>query len=89
MARHEELYAGPDGWSPWRWPVHQGYRMSCCGCGLVHEVEIVVHKAIRQSADGMHFRVYDKPVRNHRIRWRFKVNHRATGQVRRHMKETA
>lgn len=90
MARHEQLYAGPDGWSPWRWPVMRGYhiayRMTCCHCGLVHDMEVTVHKARGQSKDGLHFKAEDQPTRGYRIRMRFRENRRATGQVRRRLR---
>lgn len=89
MARHEQLYAGPDGWSQWRWPVLRGYRMTCCHCGLVHDIEVDIHKVRRVSRDGRRFESSDRPVRGYRIRWRFKENRRATGQIRRHMRKAA
>jgi len=36
---YDEYEPGPDGWSDWVLPVQTGYRMACCGCGLVHEVD--------------------------------------------------
>lgn len=90
MPRHEQLYAGPDGWSRWIWPImrgfHMAFRMTCCHCGLVHDMQVTVHKAKGQTKDGMHFKVVDQPTRGYRIRMRFKENYRATGQVRRHMR---
>jgi hypothetical protein len=56
--------------------VGKGYRFACCDCGLVHDVEVAVHEA----RDG---RVRVEPSDRHVIRWRFRVNGRATGQVRR------
>jgi hypothetical protein len=31
-----------DGWCEWQMPVMQGYKLKCCDCGLVHEVEFNV-----------------------------------------------
>lgn len=43
MARiKEEKPEHPDGWSRWVLPVMEGYRMACCDCGLVHEVDFRV-----------------------------------------------
>ena len=36
--------AGRDGWSPWVSPKMEGYKMQCCGCGLVHEIDFKVVK---------------------------------------------
>jgi len=33
---------GSDGWSAWEWPIQSGYRLACCGCGLVHNVNFRV-----------------------------------------------
>lgn len=31
-----------NGWSAWEKPVPEGYRLACCGCGLVHNVNFRV-----------------------------------------------
>lgn len=42
-----------DGWSEWQFPIHKGYLMQCCDCGLVHEVDFkVVEKVGRTKKDG-------------------------------------
>lgn len=28
-----------DGWTDWIQPVSEGYKMSCCDCGLVHNMD--------------------------------------------------
>lgn len=35
---------GADGWSDWIRPL-PGYRMACCDCGLVHDLELRVDDA--------------------------------------------
>ena len=37
--RLKSIKALKSGWTPWQLPVMTGYRMGCCECGLVHEVE--------------------------------------------------
>jgi hypothetical protein len=32
------------GWTKWATPVHDGYRLACCTCGLVHNVNFRVRK---------------------------------------------
>lgn len=32
----------PDGWSRWVLPIMEGYKISCCDCGLVHDMEFRV-----------------------------------------------
>lgn len=36
-----------DGWSDWVQPIESGYRMACCDCGLVHEMEFRVDEENR------------------------------------------
>lgn len=33
---------GADGWSDWNLPVQRGYRLGCCDCGLIHEMDFRV-----------------------------------------------
>lgn len=37
----EIMYEGDDGWSDWVHP-QPGYRMKCCDCGLVHDMEFML-----------------------------------------------
>lgn len=43
------------GWSAWEWPVHEGYRLACCGCGLVHDVNFRI-EPVKQWV-GVQFRI--------------------------------
>ena len=43
---------GEDDWTVWTYPIHKGYLMKCCDCGLVHEVEFRVLKNIKKKKDG-------------------------------------
>ena len=38
------MYAGEDGWTDWIQPRHEQYRMQCCDCGLIHEMQFRVVK---------------------------------------------
>ena len=40
--RHRREEPDADGWSRWIQPVERGYRMSCCDCSLVHEMDFRV-----------------------------------------------
>lgn len=41
MSRLEEFGAGEDGWTEWVRPIYEPepFRLACCDCGLVHDVE--------------------------------------------------
>lgn len=46
MTRYIRETEGDDGWSDWIHPL-EGYRFSCCDCGLVHNLQFrVVGKGI-------------------------------------------
>lgn len=38
----QEEVKHPAGWSGWIHPIMEGYKLSCCDCGLVHEMEFRV-----------------------------------------------
>lgn len=40
-ATFEKMVEGDDGWSDWVHPL-PGYRMKCCDCGLVHDMEFAI-----------------------------------------------
>lgn len=43
MAKYrQEVAIHPDGWSRWVYPEMDGYKMSCCDCGLVHQMQFRV-----------------------------------------------
>jgi hypothetical protein len=44
MARYvvESRFVDDEGWSRWIEPIEQGYKMSCCDCGLVHTMDFRV-----------------------------------------------
>lgn len=44
MADFKPMVAGEDGWSDWVQPTMARYRMQCCDCGLVHEMQFGVLK---------------------------------------------
>lgn len=49
MGTMEKMIAGPDGWSDWIHPL-PGYKMGCCDCSLVHEMEFAIVPAISEGS---------------------------------------
>ena len=47
----QEMIEGDDGWSDWIHPL-PGYRMKCCGCGLIHHMEFQIAVG---NGDGLGF----------------------------------
>jgi hypothetical protein len=37
----EIMYQNDDGWSDWIHPL-PGYRLQCCGCGLIHDMQFEI-----------------------------------------------
>ena len=62
------LQAGPDGWGPWERPRRKGFRLGCCDCSLVHEVD---------------FRLVPTLNGGRAIELRMKRDNRATAALRR------
>lgn len=50
--KYPKMIEREDGWCDWAAPI-PGYRMMCCDCGLVHEMEFrIVQQTGPQGADG-------------------------------------
>lgn len=49
MPRYPVQVERDDGWSDWVQPLMDGYRMACCDCGLVHEMQFGVLKEIGRA----------------------------------------
>jgi hypothetical protein len=45
----ETMWPGDDGWSDWVHPL-PGYRMQCCDCGLVHDMEFAIGTTEKPAA---------------------------------------
>lgn len=39
MASFKQEYAENGRWSRWVQPVRKGYKLCCCDCGLVHDMD--------------------------------------------------
>jgi hypothetical protein len=87
MARIRPLIANDDGWTEWQMPARH-YRMGCCDCGLVHNVEFRVIVVGRRTKKGG-YRVKRMNPAGCRVEFRVSRNNRSTGQERRHRSKTA
>lgn len=71
-------------WTDWITPIMTGYKMACCDCGLVHNIDFQATKVIEKFPDG----TWDHEpldIDDYRIQLRVSRNNRSTGQIRRHM----
>jgi hypothetical protein len=67
MPRYTQVIENDDGWSDWIQPLMSGYRMACCDCGLVHEMD---------------FRIENTSAGEARVQFRASRHSRATAAKR-------
>lgn len=78
------------GWSDWLAPVLKRYRMACCDCGLVHDIDFRVVRVTKRKKRGF-FEFERVPTGlakgKFRVMMRTKRNKRSTAAMRRNRKE--
>lgn len=78
------------GWSDWLQPMMKSYKMACCDCGLVHELEFKVikqRKVLKRFKDGTTLSSFEEiEDKKYQISMRARRHTRATAQHRRHKK---
>ena len=89
MASYPVIQENPEtGWSDWLKPQMKGYRMACCDCGLIHELEFQIirqKKLIKEYKDGNHkFEYSEVSNPKYHISLRARRHNRATAQHRRY-----
>jgi hypothetical protein len=83
MAKHRREVEGPDGWSRWVTPVMSGYKMGCCDCGLVHDLQFEVVEVLRYLPNGTFEHEEALDPEKYRVLFRARRNNRSTSAVRR------
>lgn len=83
MSRIPKVYENSDGWSDWQSPVMRHYKMACCDCGLVHNMQFRVLKVNRKVKGGFE----GTKINGVRIQFRASRNNRSTALVRRNHKK--
>lgn len=70
-------------WTSWQFPRHRSYRLGCCDCGLVHEIDFRVSAASVITPEG-------KPLLRKRGHVAFRVarDNRSTAMLRRYKEPT-
>jgi len=86
MPRMYEPTAGDNGWTDWQKPVMRGYRLGCCDCGLVHDIDFRVVRVVKRNRDGSK-EVEVLPSKNYQVEFRVRRNNRSTGQIRRYTRK--
>lgn len=85
MSKFKQHVAGEGGWSEWDFPVMTGYKIACCDCGLVHDMEFGVLRVTKHNADGS-WKAKELDSVKYRVQLRARRNNRSTGQMRRNKK---
>lgn len=70
-----------NGWSRWVPPKMRGYKMACCDCSLVHELEFRVVRVLKNFRDGSRL-VRPVSARKYRVEFRARRAERATAAMR-------
>lgn len=78
----KRMLEGPDGWCKWIAPQMRGYRLGCCDCGLVHDVNFEVVKVMKTSPDGSWTHKVLDPQK-YRVLMVARRNNRSTAGMRR------
>lgn len=82
MPRLKRMIERDDGWCDWQFPIMRGYKMGCCDCGLVHDMEFDIYEIGRTKKDGT-FTAKKLTGKRYRVAMRAKRNKRSTAQCRR------
>lgn len=71
--------------SDWIQPTMNGYKMACCDCGLVHDIDFRVVRVVEELPRG-YVKVKDVKANSLIVQFKARRNNRSTGQKRRGQK---
>ena len=72
------------GWSEWQMPIMSGYKMACCDCGLVHDLDFQVVVEIGRNGPMSQIKqIHMVNGKEARVAFRARRNTRSTAQHRR------
>ena len=84
MARFKKIKAQEDGWSDWELPRMEKYRLGCCDCGLVHDMDFKIVWVAEDDKGNCTILDHRIIGATQRVMIRAKRNNRSTAQIRRH-----
>jgi len=87
MPKHQRPKVNDDGWCEWIYPYMDDYRLACCDCGLVHQMQLKIVRVKHLSNKTM--LVKDSKATSLTVAFRAKRHERATAQTRRHKRNPA
>lgn len=71
-----------NGWCRWVPVQMKGYKMACCDCGLVHDMDFYAVKVLRRIGKSG-FQYTELPRSKYRVVFRARRNRRSTAAMRR------
>jgi hypothetical protein len=80
MAKILKEYSDKTGWSRWIPPVMRGYKMACCDCGLVHDMNFKVMRVTKRLKNGDW---HSERVSGLKVMFKARRNERSTAAMRR------
>lgn len=86
MPRIEPVIEQEDGWSDWITPTMAHYRMACCDCGLVHDMQFLAVRVTKTLPDGS-WAYKELDPKKYRVVFKASRNNRSSGQMRRKIKD--
>ncbi len=81
MPRLKLMVEREDGWCDWQFPVMERYRMACCDCGLVHDVQFKIVRTTKPDKTGYYTVI--REMNGLKVMMRAKRNNRSTAGTRR------
>jgi hypothetical protein len=82
MTKYRQEIENETGWTEDIYPLMRGYKMACCDCGLVHDMQFDVVEISKFNKNGT-FNAHVRKGKKWRVLMRARRNKRATGQMRR------
>ena len=82
--RYPVQIEGEDGWSEWQQPKMAAYKMACCDCGLVHDMEFEVARVVGEDGPKISVVKIEKAYGKELVvLFRARRNNRSTAAMRR------
>jgi len=78
-----------NGWSRWVPPLMRGYRIACCDCSLVHDMEFAVVRVRKTLPDGSWEHGAPLDPEKYRVLFRARRNNRSTSRLRKRGKSNS
>lgn len=86
MAKFKVEVEEDDGWCRWVSPHPDGYKLGCCDCQLVHDMEFKAVRIKKGNPEKEDWEYTELDPKKYRVIFRAKRNKRSTAALRRNKK---